>query len=103
MDLGTFQNELKDCFRSQQEITFMKDTTVVTVRPEAPGDLDAIRSVNEKAFGRPGEADLVAALRAGADPTISLVAEMGGEIVGHIFFSPVVIESPESTFTATAL
>jgi putative acetyltransferase len=40
------------------------------------------------AFETSFEADLVDVLRQEADPIISLVAEVSGEIVGHIMFSP---------------
>lgn len=61
----------------------------VRVRPEEEGDTSAIRSINESAFETPLEANLVAALREQARPVVSLVAERGGELVGHIMFSPV--------------
>ena len=64
-----------------------------TVRPEAPADHTAVRDVNERAFGRAAEADLVDTLRRVADPHVSLVAEREGRVVGHIFFSPVRIEA----------
>ena len=66
---------------------------LAAVRPERPGDVAAIRRVNEEAFGRAAEADLVDALRAHGQVSLSLVAERGGEVVGHLLFSPVRIES----------
>jgi putative acetyltransferase len=65
----------------------------VVVRPERPGDAPAIRHVNEQAFGRAAEADLVDALRRHGTATLSLVAVRDARIVGHILFSPVRIES----------
>jgi putative acetyltransferase len=62
------------------------------IRTETPADADAIHHVNELAFGRPAEAELVDALRHEARPFISLVAEDEGEIVGHICFTPVTVE-----------
>lgn len=59
------------------------------IRAEKDGDRPAIRHVNERAFERAGEADLVDALRREADPFVSLVADDGGRVVGHICFSPV--------------
>jgi putative acetyltransferase len=59
------------------------------VRPEAPSDHDAVRRVHAAAFATPEEADLVDALRAGAKPHVSLVAEEAGEVVGHVMLSPV--------------
>ena len=62
------------------------------VRAETAEDYAAVRRVNELAFGNPVEALLVDRLRAVADPHISLVAVKDGQVVGHIFFSPVSIE-----------
>jgi putative acetyltransferase len=71
--------------------------TGVGVRPESPGDIGAIRAVNLAAFETSLEADLVDALRAQASPVVSLVAEQGGTIVGHILFSPVTLaDHPEA-------
>jgi putative acetyltransferase len=76
---------------------------MLIVRTETEADYVAVRRVNERAFGRPDEAALVDALRKTARPQVSLVAELGGQIVGHIFFSPVTIESEASAFTALGL
>jgi len=65
----------------------------MTIRLEKPEDIPAIRIVNERAFGRPAEADLVDALRRNGKASISLVAVDDGSIVGHIYFSPVTIQS----------
>ncbi|HVG33609.1 MAG TPA: N-acetyltransferase [Pyrinomonadaceae bacterium] len=76
---------------------------MLITRAETEADHQAVRQVNERAFGRAGEADLVDALRRKAQPQISLVAEVDGRVVGHIFFSPVLIESEASKFTALGL
>lgn len=76
---------------------------MIIVRAETTEDRDAIHRVNELAFGQPNEADLVDALRANARPYISLVAIVDEQIVGHIFFSPVAIESEAGSFTAMGL
>lgn len=68
----------------------MMDQTII--RPEQPDDIDAIRRVNELAFGTPAEAKLVDALRRANAILLSLVAELDGRIAGHILFSPVDIE-----------
>jgi putative acetyltransferase len=63
---------------------------VPDVRPEAGADQDAIRHVHERAFAPSiGEAKLVDELRAAGDlvPELCLVAEDGGEAVGHIAYS----------------
>ena len=69
---------------------------MITVRAENPDDISAVRRVNELAFGQPNEAALVDELRKAADPYISLVATNSGQVVGHIFFSPVSIESQDT-------
>jgi putative acetyltransferase len=74
-----------------------------SVREESPGDIPAIRGVLEAAFGRPGEAELVEALRRGGGLVLSLVAEGGGAVVGHIAFSLIRIEAPGRSWPALAL
>lgn len=76
---------------------------MVTIRSETPGDADSIRRVNEQAFGRKVEADIVDKLRGRGALTLSLVAVRRGEVKGHIAFSPVVVESEGSSFEAVAL
>ncbi len=61
----------------------------MSIRKETPVDVAGIRKINTDAFGTSGEADFVEALREKASPLISLVAEKDGQLVGHIFFSPV--------------
>ena len=66
------------------------------IRPETPADLDAIYQLTQRAFAPMpfsdgNEGDCTNALRADGDLTISLVAEMDGELIGHIAFSPVTI------------
>ena len=55
--------------------------------PEDPAERSAIRSVNQAAFGRADEADLVDTLRADGVVLASLVAESERRVVGHILFS----------------
>ncbi len=73
------------------------------IRRETEVDLAAIRHVNELAFGRSNEADLVDALRGVATPFLSLVAEVDGQIAGHILFTPVTVESEAGSWEAIAL
>lgn len=75
----------------------------VDVRAERPADLDAVRRVNDAAFGRDAEGRLVDALRASASPVVSLVACEGDEVVGHILFTPVTITDPDVPWTAMGL
>jgi putative acetyltransferase len=82
---------------------FTAPLDALIIRPEASGDVAAIRYVNEQAFGQTEEADLVEALRRRNVFTLSLVALLAGQIVGHILFTPVKIESADSSFEALGL
>jgi putative acetyltransferase len=63
----------------------------------------AVHSLNEAAFGRPDEADLVDRLRAEGAVLVSLVATLGERIVGHILFSRMWIETAGGSISAVAL
>ena len=65
---------------------------MIEIREERDEDRQAIGRINEQAFGRPAEANIVDALRANCPGLLSLVALAGGRVVGHILFSPVTIE-----------
>lgn len=58
------------------------------IREERPDDIEAIREVNDHAFGQELEGKIVDALRANGAALISLVATINGRVVGHIMFSP---------------
>jgi putative acetyltransferase len=73
------------------------------IRPETTADLDAIRYVNNLAFGQDAEARLVDALRDGGYVRASLVAEKDEEVVGHILFSDLPIVTESGTVPALAL
>jgi putative acetyltransferase len=68
----------------------------VLIREERAEDAAAIGAVTMAAFetlaiSSHTEQFIVAALRAAGALTVSLVAEVGGRVVGHIAFSPVMI------------
>jgi len=73
------------------------------VRRETPEDRQAVWHVNRAAFETTDEANLVDALRDGGYVEVSLVAEVGGEIVGHILFSRVTIVTTVGTVDALSL
>lgn len=63
----------------------------LTIRPETAEDIPSIRAVVHAAFERSSEADLVDALRRADALNLSLVADIGSRIVGHVAFSPITI------------
>ncbi|MBW4512098.1 MAG: N-acetyltransferase [Scytonematopsis contorta HA4267-MV1] len=71
------------------------------IRAEKTEDFAAIRQVNVAAFGRVNEADLVDNLRK-ASQFFSFVAVEDGQVVGHIFFSPVSVDG-DCTLTSPIL
>jgi putative acetyltransferase len=71
----------------------MAGHSVVQVRAESPLDHARVFEVEKEAFKNDLEADLVETLRRSADPQLSLVALVDGILVGHIFFSPVTMDS----------
>jgi putative acetyltransferase len=79
------------------------DFYMLTIRLEVPEDIEYIRYINKQAFDRENEAKLIEKLRNRGALTISLVAMQNDEIVGHISFSPVVVESEGSSFEAISL
>ncbi len=88
----------------------MNEARNVVIRPERPGDEDAIRSVHLAAFARDGhegvgEADLVDRLRAaGAYPReLSVVGEVDGRVVGHLLLSHASIETATGAVPCLAL
>ena len=76
---------------------------MLTIRQETPKDIDSIRYVNEQAFGQKEEAEIIDKLRKRDVVTLSLVAVQADQIVGHILFSPVSVESEYSSFEAITL
>lgn len=75
------------------------------IRMEGAADMEAIRAVNELAFGRANEARLVEAVRRspGFVPELSLVAVDEERIVGHALFSRVTVEAEGETVDVLAL
>ena len=68
---------------------------MITVRREQAGDEAQIRMVNMRAFGQTAEADIVDTLRKSCPAAVSLVAVYEDNIVGHILFTPAVIEGQD--------
>ena len=76
---------------------------MIVVREEQPQDIPAVREVNLQAFGQTQEADLVDTLRQNCNDSLSLVAVMQNQVVGHILFSPAAIGSEGGTVRGMAL
>ncbi len=66
---------------------------MLVIRSEDKADHARVFEILTAAFERNNEANLVEILRSSTKPYISLVAEDDGQILGHIFFSAVEIES----------
>ena len=76
----------------------------ITIAPERPADVDAIRSLNTLAFdGRTEEAELVDELRDTGELVLSLVAHNSTGIVGHVAFSRLVVETADGPVGGVAL
>ena len=76
------------------------DVDRLTIRPERPGDEDAVRALVYDAFlnhpqhepgAAPTEHRIVDELRETGALALALVAEADGQVVGHIAFSPVLV------------
>lgn len=70
------------------------------IRPERPSDIERIEEITINAFqGHPYSENtehlIVNALRKAGALTISLVAEVDGKVVGHVAFSPVLIDGKD--------
>lgn len=68
----------------------------LNIRPETPADVAAITALTEAAFlhaphAAHTEQHIVNALRRAGALTLSLVAEQGGTVVGHVALSPVTV------------
>ena len=72
----------------------------MVIRDETPLDIDAITEITAAAFadcphGNHTEPFIIHALRAAGALSVSLVAEIDGSVVGHVAFSPVMIDDQD--------
>ena len=83
---------------------------IITIRKETPDDYTLVIELTEKAFktmefSDQKEGQLVDKLR--KSPTfideLSLVAEINGKVVGHILFTPLVIDNGQQQFQSLVL
>jgi predicted N-acetyltransferase YhbS/mannitol-1-phosphate/altronate dehydrogenase len=68
----------------------------LTFRPERPGDIPAIRLVEEAAFPHHDEANLVDLARAHGKSALSMLAVQSERVLGHVLFTPVSLDPPVS-------
>jgi putative acetyltransferase len=64
------------------------------IHPETPQDAPGVRAVEEAAFGRMTEADLVDVCRLRGKVSLSLVAIREERVVGHLLFTAVTLDPP---------
>ena len=76
---------------------------MISIRHETPSDREAVFRVEAAAFGEDTEARLVDQLRDNGHSLLSLVADEDGEVVGHIMFSPMTIQSQTGSWQAVCL
>lgn len=77
-----------------------------TIREEMSQDIHKIKTVNDLAFGQTNEGDLIEELRNSEAfvPSLSIVAETEHQdIIGHILFSRIQIETETGDVTSLAL
>lgn len=70
---------------------------MIRIRQEQEKDFAAIHQLNLAAFENGPEAKLVDKLRRDCDNYVAFVALDGDTVVGHIVFTPVVLESSQSS------
>jgi putative acetyltransferase len=75
------------------------------IRPERTEERGVVYRVVKEAFGRDDEAGLIDRLRDTCEfvPELSLVAVSLGRIIGHIFFTRLIIDGRESAVRSLAL
>lgn len=78
------------------------------IRREQPADIPDIHHTTRMAFacselGHNGEAELVDKLREGCPEALSWVAEIDGTLVGHILFTPAILDGEHGRISGMGL
>ena len=73
------------------------------IRKELPRDYQLVRAINKEAFGQETEGAIVYKIRTACSDTLALVALKDGIIVGHIFFSPVILSGEDGIYSGMGL
>lgn len=82
------------------------ETAPLIIRPETVSDYPPIAALHARAFGGRAAESLIVTLhrqRRAFDPELSLVAEVDGQIAGHVLFSPHVIRLLDQNVAAVNL
>jgi putative acetyltransferase len=66
---------------------------MIQIRREEPGDCEAVHQLYLSAFDKGPEAALVDRLRVSCQEYLAFVAVDDGEVVGHILFTPVTVDT----------
>ena len=73
---------------------------MVEIRPERPGEADAVERVHAMAFAQTDESRLVRRLSAEGYTVVSMVAIDGDNVVGHVLFSRLSVPNLEAVSLA---
>lgn len=73
----------------------MTEDHTLIIRAEDPDDRKTVASLLREAFGGDKEVQLMEKLYSGEELSLSLVAESGGEIAGHIAFTRAPVAGPD--------
>lgn len=78
---------------------------MITLRKETKTDYPGIRRINDIAFGRKAESRLIDLLRKKDEfvADLSIVAEQNEQLIGHILFTPIKIESGSESYQTLCL
>jgi len=76
---------------------------MIKIREEGPEDYIVIKETNDLAFGQEQESKIIDSLRKNCDNLLSFVAVDNGKVVGHIMFSPVIIDGSENPIQGMGL
>jgi putative acetyltransferase len=81
----------------------LAENRTISIRPERREDSAAVIAINDHAFGGTDESGLIDAVKQSGRPVISLIAASDDTPVGHIFFSPIQIQSEGPPIATLAL
>jgi putative acetyltransferase len=81
----------------------MHEPPNLIIRDETASDVAAVRAINQQAFDSATEADLVDLLRTTCPERLSLVAQRGTDVVGHILFTPALLKTEASQIDGMGL